>query len=501
VQGRRAFALSIAILAAAAALVFGGQARAAEPTAKPNIVLVMADDLGWADTSYNGNPVLETPNLDAMADAGLRFNRFYSAAPVCSPTRGSVLTGRHPYRYGIVTANAGHMLPQEITLAEILKKKGYATGHFGKWHLGTLTKTVRESNRGGPKGAKHYSPPWENGFDECFSTEAKTPTWDPLWRPQNNNSRTWWDPVRDLADAVPYGTNYWANGQRVTEPLRGDDSKVIMDRALPFIQRAAKEGKPFLAVIWFHAPHLPVVAGKDYTAPYAKHGQYAAHYFGCIAALDEQVGRLRAELKALGVAKNTLVAFCSDNGPEGRAGSAPGSAGKLRGRKRDLFEGGVRVPGIVVWPATIKPGSVTDVPACTSDYLPTVLDALGARLPDSRPLDGVSLLPLFRGSMTERPSPIGFESGRQAAWTDNRYKLVRLGGNNPRRGKKKGKAGDKPTAAAKGQLLLFDLVADPGEKNDIAAANPEIVKRMSAQLEAWRAACRASRAGKDYAGG
>jgi len=134
---------------------------------RPNIILCMADDLGWADPGFNGNSIIKTPSLDAMAEAGLRFTRFYSAAPVCSPTRGSCLTGRHPYRYGITFANVGHMPKEEVTLAEVLKTQGYATGHFGKWHLGTLTKTEKDSNRGGPRGAKHYSPPWENGFDVC----------------------------------------------------------------------------------------------------------------------------------------------------------------------------------------------------------------------------------------------------------------------------------------------------------------------------------------------
>jgi arylsulfatase A-like enzyme len=170
----------------------------------------MADDLGFGDTGFNGNNIIKTPSLDAMAKAGLRFTRFYSAAPVCSPTRGSCLTGRHPYRYGITFANVGHMPKAEITLAEALKTQGYTTGHFGKWHLGTLTKTEKESNRGGPRGAKHYSPPWENGFDICFSTEAKVPTWDPMKKPESNEH---------------YGTYYWTqDGAKATENLDGDDS-------------------------------------------------------------------------------------------------------------------------------------------------------------------------------------------------------------------------------------------------------------------------------------
>ncbi|MHC4499432.1 MAG: sulfatase-like hydrolase/transferase, partial [Planctomycetota bacterium] len=188
-QTRREFlkTMGTAAVSAGAFSLCGGCA-VARPNAgarlkRPNVVLVMTDDQGWGDVGYNGHPVLKTPNLDQMAEEGIRFERFYSGAPVCSPTRGSCLTGRHPFRYGIYHANVGHMKKDEITLAEVLKMQGCATGHFGKWHLGTLTKTVKESNRGGKRGAAHYSPPWENGFDECFSTEAKVPTWDPMVRP------------------------------------------------------------------------------------------------------------------------------------------------------------------------------------------------------------------------------------------------------------------------------------------------------------------------------
>ncbi|MFL3667225.1 MAG: sulfatase-like hydrolase/transferase, partial [Verrucomicrobiota bacterium] len=212
-------------------------------TEKPNIILLMADDLGWGDVGFNGNKTIKTPHLDAMAKSGLKFNRFYAAAPVCSPSRGSCITGRHPYRYGIPFANSGHMKPEELTLAELLKKQGYSTGHFGKWHLGTLTKTVKDANRGGLRGAKHFSPPQDNGFDICFSTESKVPTWDPLLRPNGNNSNKWWDAVSTSNESKLYGTAYWnERGESVTQNTLGDDSRVIMDRAIPFIRGAAKHG-------------------------------------------------------------------------------------------------------------------------------------------------------------------------------------------------------------------------------------------------------------------
>ncbi len=155
--------------------LFLGVATAVATAAQqhPNLILIMADDLGWGDVGFNGNTTIKTPHLDEMASAGAKLTRFYSAAPVCSPTRGSCLTGRHPFRYGVYFANTGHMKAQEITLAEFLKKHGYRTGHFGKWHLGTLTKTLQEANRGGPRGVKHFSPPQQNGFDVCFASESK----------------------------------------------------------------------------------------------------------------------------------------------------------------------------------------------------------------------------------------------------------------------------------------------------------------------------------------
>ena len=462
-MNRRAFLKTIGAGAAALALP---HRLAAAPAAKPNVILAMTDDQGWGDTGYNGHPILKTPTLDAMARAGIRFDRWYSGAPVCSPTRGSALTGRHPYRYGIFFANVGHMRKQEITLAEALKTQGYRTGHFGKWHLGTLTTKIKDSNRGRPGDAKHYSPPWDNGFDVCFSTEAKVPTCDPMLKPGTKQA---------------YGTHYWDGPEhRVIENLEGDDSRIIMDRAVPFIRAAAKAGKPFLAVVWFHTPHLPVVAGPKHRKLYADQPEGAQHYLGCITAMDEQMGRLRNELRSLGVAEDTMLWFCADNGPEGRKKTPTnGSAGPLRGRKRSLYEGGVRVPGLLEWPAKVTKPRVVTTPCSTSDYFPTVLDALGFHMKGQpEPLDGVSLLPLIEGTMAERPRPVGFESGGQVALIGNRYKIY-------------GK-GKSP------KYELYDLIEDPGEKHDLAAEKPDIVKQMAATLEAWRRSCKGSLAGNDY---
>lgn len=443
----------------------------AEPAVKrPNIVLLMADDMGWGDVGYNGHPILKTPHLDAMSRAGLRFDRFY-APTVCSPTRGSCLTGRHPFRYGIFTANVGKLPLQEQTIAEDVKSLGYATGHFGKWHLGSLTNDIQDGRRGG-KDPDAFSPPWLHGFDTNFSTEQAIDLWNPGEKPIFN-------------------THYWTGpGQYATTNLEGDDSRVMMDRAIPFIQQAAKENRPFLAVIWFHAPHEPVKAGPKYRDLYPGRTVSEQNYFGCITAMDEQVGRLRQELRDLNVASNTLVWFCSDNGPEGKE-TAPGSSGPFRGRKRDLWEGGVRMPAILEWPDKIAAGRVTDIPCSTTDFLPTIRDYLGFSAPSVAPIDGVSIRPLIEDKPFERPKPIGFEFGNAAAWMDGRYKLVGLLEPEPK--------GDvQPSTKPFKQVALYDVVADPHEDKDLSAEHPDLTSKMRKELEAWRADCRRSAAGGDY---
>jgi len=436
---------------------------------RPNVILMMADDLGWGDTGYNGHPVLKTPNLDAMSREGIRFDRFYSASAVCSPTRGSCLTGRHPHRYGVLTANWGHMHPQEITLAEALKSQGYATGHFGKWHLGTL---LPDYSGKGParRPDLYYMTPGMSGFDEWFSTEYSVATWDP-YDPANAHGGA---DVRNL---------FWHNGRNIKDGLEGCASRIVMDKAIPFIQESVQRQQPFFAVIWFHAPHAPVVAGPQYRAMYADRSEDEQHYYGCITAMDEQIGRLREELEKLGVADQTLLWFCSDNGPDGDGlrGRPRGSAGPFRGRKRSLFEGGVRVPGLLVWPEKIAKPRAVEVPCSTSDYYPTVLDALGfAMKGQPEPIDGVSLMPLIEGRMESRPIPIGFQFQKQVSLIDNRYKII---------------------SEDRGETwMLYDLIEDPGERFDLAAQKPEILNEMRELFDNWRQSCGRSLAGEDYVG-
>jgi len=427
------------------------QILAAAP-APPNVILAMADDQGWGDTSYNGHHILSTPNLDAMARAAMRFDRFYSGAPVCSPTRGSALTGRHPFRYGIFSANADigsdapskYPLPaREKTLAEFLKPLGYATGHFGKWHLGDFA---------GP----NRSAPTDNGFDEFFSTTRKVTTVNP--------------------------EAYWTQKGRVpAAELDGDDSRILMDAAVSFIERAAQRRQPFFAVIWFHAPHEPVVATERHRAPYTQYPGKPENYYGAIASLDEQMGRLRETLRHLQVERNTMLWYASDNGPEGdrQSSASPGNAGPFRGRKRSLFEGGIRVPALLEWPARYSAPSVIRAAASTSDYLPTILSALNQPLP--KELDGINLLPILDGKRLLRQSPLAFETindtrgSQKLCWIEDRWKLLsNLDGS---------------------EEMLFDLDADPSESTNLAASQPRLVAALRAKLEGWRASCARSRQG------
>jgi len=369
------------------ASIYPGPATAAS---RPNIILCMTDDQGWGDTSYNGHPELKTPELDKMAAAGVRFDRFFSAHPMCSPTRASCLTGRSPTRYLCMTW--GHDLPlREVTIAEAVKTAGYATGHFGKWHVGGIPHAEGGTGRGLPES---FDPkprhPGNQGFDE------------------------WWSAGNNYDIGYEY---IYHNGEQVP-PRDGDTSDVLMDVALQWIGKQAAAKKPFLALIWFPSPHNPHIATPEYVAPYTKCGK-RANYLGELAGVDHAMGSLRKSLREMKIAENTIVWFCSDNGP-----AAPGSTGGLPGGKKWLTEGGTRVPGILEWPARVKKPFATTVPACTMDFYPTVLDLLGIEMPDQGgPVDGISLLPLIDGKMKSRPTPIPLVSGRAVRLVDNEYRL------------------------------------------------------------------------------
>ena len=447
---------------------------------QPNIILCMADDLGWGDVAYNGHPHIKTPHLDEMAAEGIRFDRFYAGSSVCSPTRGSCLTGRHPYRYGVLTANRGHLQDEEINLAELLKESGYATGHFGKWHLGTLDPEF--SGKGKSRHPeRNYMTPGMAGFDEWFSTEFAVATYDPYDK-KNAHSKAW----RDEGD---FRALYWHNGIPLDEELSGCDSEIIMDRALEFIEESAEQGGPFFVVIWFHAPHAPVVGHPDYMESlYADVSEQEQHYYSVVTALDAQMGRLRNTLQELSLAENTMLCFTSDNGPEGNPGKknrSQGSAEPFRGRKRSLYEGGIRVPGIIEYPDRFNGGKVIEVPCVTSDYFPTICELLDYDMNTfDRPYDGVSLVPFLSGEKVERNNPIGFQFSKQKALTDDRFKLVR----NLDEERHRSDNGEVPVA----EYELYDILADPSETINIIEDHPEIAEKMKEMLDEFIRSCELS---------
>jgi arylsulfatase A-like enzyme len=447
----------------------------------PNILLIMTDDQGWYDAGFNGNTMIRTPNLDDLASRGIILDRFYSASAVCSPTRASVITGRNPLRMGIPTANSGHMPEEEITIPELLKKTGYHTAHFGKWHLGTLTRMGKDANRGGrEEHEEHYTIPTMHGYDQFFCTESKVPTYDPMVIPmefqEGESRRDGWNAVSSSDPVVPYGTAYW-KGEETKETcnLDGDDSRVIMDRVIPFISGSVEMGNPFFATVWFHTPHLPVVADSIRRSFYPTLTPAEQRYFGTLSAMDEEIGRLWSHLEDLGIDKRTMIWFCSDNGPEN---NTPGSAGIFRERKRSLYEGGVRVPAFVVWTERFRGGSRLEFPAVTSDYLPTVMDILGIGFPDQRPMDGESILAALEGKKKERDQGIGFIYRNKVSWVNNHHKLI---------------------STDNGLTFeLYDLVNDRGETENIIEREPEVARSMKEALLDWRESVEASQAGLDY---
>lgn len=420
---------------------------------RPNIILVMADDMGWGDPGYNsmnvtyadGSPHpdqgwISTPTMDAMAANGVRFDRFYSASAVCSPTRASCLLGRNPFRAGIPFANQGRLEFDETPLSEVLSDVGYRCGHFGKWHLGAMTTLRDDANRGGVGSEGIYSGPWHHRYDACFATESKVPTYHPYRRANNSAALP-----TSFTDSNFYGTHYWrmpavwneASGEGEVVPVEdvndlsnGDDSKLIVDQTIPFIQEAVAQGEPFFAVVWFHTPHKPTIDSEGVSGVDSPDTVRDS-----IEDMDLALGRLRDELTALGVRGNTMIWVTSDNGPEDgqdsfneTSASRSIRSGRLRARKRSLYEGGVRVPGILEWPDVVTFGMITNVPAVTSDYYPTILDYLELSVPSQKPMDGISLRPVIDGTSTERTKPIGFKINEQNSWVNQQYKLISTGG-------------------------------------------------------------------------
>ncbi|MDZ7619407.1 MAG: sulfatase-like hydrolase/transferase [Patescibacteria group bacterium] len=437
----------------AAAPGYSSEVRKADT--RPNVVVILADDLGWADTGCYGNTFNETPSIDRLARQGMRFTQFY-AGPVCSPTRANLQSGQDQARFGITQHIPGHRrpfaklidpavpphLPLEVeTFAERLGAAGYATGYFGKWHLNGLR------GPGAPILATDDHHPGRFGFDE-------------------------WVSVTNFYDVDPLMSR-----MGLFEQFQGDSSEIAVAEAVKFLEEHLPSGKPMFAVIWYGTPHSPFKALPQDRAPFSGLDENSANHYGELVAMDRSIGTLRKRLREMGIAETTLLFFCSDNG--GLPRITPETVGGLRGNKGSVYEGGLRVPGIIEWPAVIRP-RVTDYPACTMDLFPTVVDILG--LSDDvfvQPLDGISLKPLLTGELPERTKPIPFRFGSKVAMVDNRYKLL-------------------TNDLGQADFQLYDLQADPRETNDISGEQPDRFARMKRDLLAWNETVDASFAGKDY---
>lgn len=431
--------------------LFAPPAAAAVAADRPNIVFILADDLGWGDLGCYGNTFIQTPNLDRLAKQGTLFTQFYVNGSVCSPTRCAFMTGHFPARHALHGHLATHeqnkargmpnwLDPKVTTLPGLLKSAGYATAHFGKWHLG--------SGEGAPE-------PRAYGFDD--------------YRTVNGAGANWKEEQTD-----PY--------------FRAKSTTLIVDEAVRFIR--ANRDKPFYVNLWTLVPHAPLHPTEEQLKQYERLRVQAAPYrsarqvfYASVTDLDTQVGRLLKQLDELKLADNTIVLFSSDNGPEdifiNNAGhSGVGSAGPFRGRKRSLYEGGVRVPFLVRWPGKTPAGRVVDTAVVSAvDFLPTLCRLAAVPLPSDLQLDGEDRSAVVRGETQARTKPLHWEwrfriaghvlnHSPMLSMRDGKWKLLL----NPDRGR----------------VELYDIPADPSELNNLAGGHPEVVQELAAKALAWR---------------
>ncbi len=429
--------------------VVAGALGAAEPVRPPNIVFIMADDLGWADVAFHGGNA-PTPHLDRLAREGLELAAHY-VAPVCSPTRAGLMTGRCWSRFGVTTPQTGRALPWDtVTLPRLLKSRGYATALIGKWHLGSLPS----------EGPNHF------GFDHSYGSLGGGVS-----------------PYSHGYKKGPYTVTWHRNESPVEET--GHVTDLLAAEAIRWIE--ARQNAPFFLYVPFTAVHLPVKEPAEWVArvPAAITGEVVRHYAASIMHLDDAVGRIVATLEQKGLRQNTLLVFTSDNGgstaenndrsypdddcPSGRL---PGNNAPWRGEKGDLYEGGTRVATIVFWPARARSGKVS-APVHITDWVPTFAALTGYTAERDLKWDGVNLLPLLT---THTPPPVRPLYGVAPGWRAQSlrhgdWKLIVYGAISPAKKKSAAPAEE-----------LFNLADDPVETKNLAASRPEILAELRRHL-------------------
>lgn len=431
---------------------------------KPNIVVVLCDDLGYGDTECYGHPYIKTPHLNELAKEGIRFTNFYSAAPVCSPSRVGLLTGRSPNRAGVYDFIPGgrniYMRSSEITIPQLLKQSGYATCMSGKWHCN------------GKFNSANQPQPDSAGFDHWFGT-------------QNNASPTHENPQ-----------NFVRNGEAVG-PLTGYSCQLVVDEAVTWLkdQQENDPEQPFFMYVAFHEPHEPIASPKELVEEYlpSSENENEAQYFANVANVDSAVGRLMATLKDLKVDSNTLLIFTSDNGPETlkrykRAQNSYGRATPLRGMKLWTTDAGFRVAGIMRWPEGIQPNQVVNQPVSSLDFLPTFCDLADVKPPTDLELDGTNFLPALKNEELNRKKPLvwifynALNERRVAMRAGNWKVMAKL---NIAKLTNVTKDNEAEVKAAKlSDFQIFKITDDINESKDFSASMPDKLAELTQQLKA-----------------
>ncbi len=430
-------------------------AQSAESASRPNIVLILADDLGYGDLGCFGAKDIQTPHLDRLATEGLRLTSCYAGHANCSPSRTALMTGRTPTRVGVRNwiphGSPVHLRASEMTIATLLRRAGYATCHVGKWHLT------------GPFNEQGVPQPGDHGFDHWFST-------------QNN--------------ALPshrHPDNFVRDGQNAGR-VEGYSADIVSAEAMRWLSKDRDPQRPFFLYVCFHEPHEPIATDPKYAQLYLHDDPaYSAHH-GNITQMDAAVGRLLGALDGAGLAKDTLVWFTSDNGPAVTVQHPYGSAGPLRDKKGYVTEGGIRVPGIIRWPGRIKAASTSDEPVCGVDFLPTVCELTGVQPPADRALDGTSVAALFAGGEVTRTEPLYWHFNRaagefQVALRLGEWKILGRLDQRPPRGNDVTDEEERDFKRAEiASVALYNLRRDIGETTDLAASEPARLAEMKALL-------------------